>query len=245
MSYHNNNNNNNNDGGGISSIHNVTIKHLLETFGNENPRQAALLPQLYTERQTYSQKIPMLQKDRFYYSASIKKSQRKTTLSSTKNNIRKPVLLKYNNNKNSYIHNNNINNTNNILSETLSLYGELLREIFDKPLLLSAIYYNPAYKYLEPIVKLLTEALLSNQFDESQEHILTNIMEDIMTYEFKNTEDLTTYLRENTAATKMLGAYLKREPVSEFVNKIVEEACNHCLQKESEDLEIDPSAVKS
>ncbi len=85
-------------------------------------------------------------------------------------------------------------------------------------------------------MKLLTDTLLSNQFDESQEHILTNIMEDIMEYEFESTEDLTTYLRENTAATKLLGAYLKREPVAQFVNDIVEQACNH--------LEIDPAAVK-
>merc|ERR1712228_422634 len=99
------------------------------------------------------------------------------------------------------------------------------------------------YKFLEPIVKLLTESLLSNQFDETHEHILTNIMEDIMTFEFQNTEDLTTYLRENTAATKLLGAYLKREPVSMFVNNIVEEACDHCLKNEKEDLDIDPSAI--
>ena len=125
------------------------------------------------------------------------------------------------------------------------LYGQLLRQIFDNPSLLSPIYYNPAYKLMDPIVKLLTEVLLSNQFDETHEHILTNIMEDIMAYEFKKTEDLTTYLRENTAATKLLGAYLKREPVQMFVNNVVEEACHHCLKNEKEDLEIDPSAVQS
>merc|ERR1712113_1013604 len=128
-------------------------------------------------------------------------AQRKATISSAKSGPKKPQLLK----------------PNQQINETLTLYGQLLREVFDQPSLLSPIYYDPAYKYLDPIVKLLTEALLSNQFDETQEHILTNIMEDIMTYEFHSTEDLTTYLRENTAATKMLGAYLKREPVSMFV----------------------------
>ena len=149
---------------------NVSLPQLIETFGNENPRQNALLPQLYTERQIFSQKIPMLTKDKQYYSTSIKKAQRKSTLSNSKNTVRKPVSYRPSNQN---------------ISETLGLYGQLLREIFDKPLLLSPIYYNPAYKFLDPIVKLLTEALLSNQFDEAQEHILTNIMEDIMGCLFK------------------------------------------------------------
>lgn len=122
-------------------------------------------------------------------------------------------------------------------------YGQLLRYINDSPSLLSPIWYNAQYKYLDPTVKLLSEALLSNHFDEVHEHILTNIMEDLMTYEFHHTDDMTTYLRENTAATKLLGQYLKREPVANFVNGIVEEACSHCLQNEGEDLEIDPAAV--
>ena len=86
--------------------------------------------------------------------------------------------------------------------------------------------------------------MCSNQFDETHEHILTQIMEDVMTYEFLECEDLTTYLRENTAATKTQGAYFKRQPVAVFIKKIVEDACDHCLEDYKEDLEIDPSAVK-
>eukprot|EP01083_Nonionella_stella_P084549 234105_1 len=212
---------------GVGGIYNVTVKHLIETFGNENPRLSALLPPLYNERQTYSSSMTVSQKDKNYFNTAIKKLQRKGTLTTAKTLARKPTLIQQNQH----------------INDTLSLYGQLLREVFNNPSLLSPIYYDPAYKYLGPIVGLLTETLVSNQFDEAQEHILTSIMEDIMQFEFNATEDLTTYLRENTAATKLLGAYLKREPVAIFVNEIVEEACAFCLKNYQEDLEIDPSAI--
>eukprot|EP01084_Bolivina_argentea_P003526 6635_1 len=128
-------NQNDNNLFGYSGSH-VTLKHLIKAFGNEKPRMKKLLPQLYNDRTTLSRQMPVLQKDKNYYNAVIKKTQRKAA-SSSKINVRKPHLLK----------------PNPLISETLALYGTLLREIFDQPSLLSPIYYDPQYKFLEPIVK--------------------------------------------------------------------------------------------
>eukprot|EP01084_Bolivina_argentea_P228278 385591_1 len=119
-----------------------------------------------------------------------------------------------------------------LIIETLVI--SMVQRTSDSCVVVSLMYLLMMYEELQAKVP---EALLPSQFDQAQEHILTNIMEDIMEYE--STEDLTTYLRENTAATKLLTAYLRREPVAQFVNEIVEETCAHCVKIEKEDLEID------
>lgn len=132
---------------------------------------------------------------------------------------------------------------NQAMIEALELYGSGIQMIFTHPSIISSVYYNCTYKLLDPSVKLLTDAILCNHFDQNQENIICRIVEDCMTHEFEHTQDMTTYLRENTSATKMLAAYLKRAPIANFVDKTVQTACDYCLQTVNEDLEIDPNAV--
>eukprot|EP01084_Bolivina_argentea_P283855 486267_1 len=196
----------------VDSVQSITLKHLIESFGNMYPKQTTILAKLHNERISLTRQIPVLQKELM----AIKNKK-----------CKKAQMLK----------------PNPLVTETLKLYGELLREIFDQPTILSRMYYDAQHKYAEPLMKLLTESLFWNHFDQIQSHTLTHIMQDVMEYEFDATEDFTKYLRENTAATKLLDAYLKREPNAKFINEIVEEVCSHCLQIEKEDLEIDPSAI--
>ncbi|ETO19474.1 hypothetical protein RFI_17756, partial [Reticulomyxa filosa] len=65
---------------------------------------------------------------------------------------------------------------------------------------------------------------------------------DVMKFEYEQCEDITTYLRENTTATKLLQAYLKRQHISDFIDSTVKECGEFCLRNPEEDLEIDPEA---
>ncbi len=58
---------------GYSGNH-VTLKHLIETFGNETVKMKSLLPGLYNDQVTLSRQMPVLQKDKNYYTAAIKKT---------------------------------------------------------------------------------------------------------------------------------------------------------------------------
>ena len=129
------------------------------------------------------------------------------------------------------------------ISEVLGLYGTLFCELVNDPSLLSSIFYQTKYKNIDAKVELLTNSLLSNPFNLCHEYLLTQVLCDNIEYEWHQTKDLTTILRENTPATKLFAAYLKRENVSMFIEGIVEQSCKHCLIDFKEDINIEPSAV--
>ncbi|ETO14812.1 hypothetical protein RFI_22554, partial [Reticulomyxa filosa] len=123
------------------------------------------------------------------------------------------------------------------------MYGEIFGITYTNPSLLARLYFDPHFTNIERLVNLLTNGILPNHYDRMQEHIMVRIIEDVMKYEYNQCEDITTYLRENTTATKLLQAYLKRQHISDFIDNTVKECGEFCLKNPEEDLEIDPEAV--
>lgn len=186
------------------------------------------MDKLYQDRYNYQSRIPILLKQNEFLARHLRSydSRKGSVISPSSSSEMKDL------------------NTNKDETRTiLRIYGTMFGLIYREPAILSPIYQSPPYKFADPLVKLLTESLLPNHFDSSHEHILTKITQDVMTYEFVNCEDLTTYLRENTCATKLLSSFLKRSVTARFVDSTVREACQKCLVNPKEDLEIDPTTV--
>eukprot|EP01084_Bolivina_argentea_P097637 175511_1 len=197
----------------------VTFSDLLNVFKNSKENQTVLLPVLYSKRESYSSKISILLKEKANPDIALQKLSK----------------LQH--------HRHDSFPFNKEMNEILSLYGKLFGEIFNNPSLLSTIFYTGNYKILDSKVKLLTETLLPNPYNQTHEFIFQKIVSDVIDYEFHQTKDLTTFLRENTSATKLFSAYLKREPIAIFINNIVEEACNQCLIEYKENLDINPKTM--
>lgn len=71
---------------------------------------------------------------------------------------------------------------------------------------------------------------------------LTNV-QSVLTYQFDNTPDYSSLLRQNTPASRMMTTYTRRGPGQSYLKRILAERINSLIELEDLDLEINPSKV--
>ena len=161
----------------------------------------------------------------------------------------------------------NVGTTDASTKTLLEEYGILFSLIYQQPSLLTPILIQldklDSLKSRDFMVKFLTQSLAPNAFDSRHENILISILLESMEYEFnriiaenQNNNNSNSnnnnilyesiqmqFLRENTVATLLLRELLKRKNNQQFIDNIVEPACDKCMTDPSMDLEIDPNKV--
>lgn len=85
--------------------------------------------------------------------------------------------------------------------------------------------------------------IYGNQYESREEHLLLTMFQSVLTYQFDNTPEYSSLLRQNTPVSRMMTTYTRRGPGQAYLKSVLVELINNLIQLEDLDLEINPLKV--
>lgn len=129
------------------------------------------------------------------------------------------------------------------LADTLQRYGNLLFFLQQDPDYLVRLFSALRGPDVDVLVGVVVFTLYANPHDMSEEHILLTLIRSLLNNAMEACSDITTFLRDNSAAPKLLSAYTRREPCQALLKQVVSEPLTKLLAQTNLNLEINPRKV--
>ncbi|KAI5300105.1 glyceraldehyde-3-phosphate dehydrogenase 1, partial [Ascosphaera atra] len=85
--------------------------------------------------------------------------------------------------------------------------------------------------------------IYGNQYESREEHLLLTMFQSVLTYQFDNTPEYSSLLRQNTPVSRMMTTYTRRGPGQAYLKTVLVDLINNIIQMENMDLEINPLKV--
>lgn len=96
---------------------------------------------------------------------------------------------------------------------------------------------------IDSLLQTVMFTLYGNQYESREEHLLLTMFQSVLTYQFDNTPEYSSLLRQNTPVSRMMTTYTRRGPGQAYLKEVLADQVNSLIELHDVDLEINPLKV--
>lgn len=96
---------------------------------------------------------------------------------------------------------------------------------------------------IDSLLQTVMFTIYGNQYESREEHLLLTMFQSVLTYQFDNTPDFSSLLRQNTPVSRMMTTYTRRGPGQSYLKQVLADQINSLIELRDVDLEINPLKV--
>lgn len=96
---------------------------------------------------------------------------------------------------------------------------------------------------IDSLLQTVMFTLYGNQYESREEHLLLTMFQSVLTYQFDNTPEYSSLLRQNTPVSRMMTTYTRRGPGQGYLKQVLADQINSLIELKDVDLEINPLKV--
>lgn len=122
-------------------------------------------------------------------------------------------------------------------------YGNLLFLLQSEPRHIAHLCRLVTMAEIDSLLQTVMFTIYGNQYESREEHLLLTMFQSVLTYQFDNTPDYSSLLRQNTPVSRMMTTYTRRGPGQAYLKQVLSESINNLISMDELDLEINPLKV--
>lgn len=96
---------------------------------------------------------------------------------------------------------------------------------------------------IDSLLQTVMFTIYGNQYESREEHLLLTMFQSVLTYQFDNTPEFSSLLRQNTPVSRMMTTYTRRGPGQSYLKQVLADQINSLIELRDVDLEINPLKV--
>ena len=96
---------------------------------------------------------------------------------------------------------------------------------------------------IDSLLQTVMFTIYGNQYESREEHLLLTMFQSVLTYQFDNTPEYSSLLRQNTPVSRMMTTYTRRGPGQSYLKQVLADQVNSLIELKDVDLEINPLKV--
>lgn len=96
---------------------------------------------------------------------------------------------------------------------------------------------------IDSLLQTVMFTIYGNQYESREEHLLLTMFQSVLTYQFDNTPEYSSLLRQNTPVSRMMTTYTRRGPGQSYLKQVLAQRINDLIELQDVDLEINPLKV--
>lgn len=122
-------------------------------------------------------------------------------------------------------------------------YGNLLFLLQSEPRHIAHLCRLVSMAEIDSLLQTVMFTIYGNQYESREEHLLLTMFQSVLTYQFDNTPEYSSLLRQNTPVSRMMTTYTRRGPGQAYLKQVLAEQINNLIELKDVDLEINPLKV--
>ncbi|EZF30090.1 hypothetical protein H109_07886 [Trichophyton interdigitale MR816] len=122
-------------------------------------------------------------------------------------------------------------------------YGNLLFLLQSEPRHIAHLCRLVSMAEIDSLLQTVMFTIYGNQYESREEHLLLTMFQSVLTYQFDNTPEYSSLLRQNTPVSRMMTTYTRRGPGQAYLKHILAGQINSLIELRDIDLEINPLKV--
>ncbi|EFQ97568.1 hypothetical protein MGYG_00609 [Nannizzia gypsea CBS 118893] len=122
-------------------------------------------------------------------------------------------------------------------------YGNLLFLLQSEPRHIAHLCRLVSMAEIDSLLQTVMFTIYGNQYESREEHLLLTMFQSVLTYQFDNTPEYSSLLRQNTPVSRMMTTYTRRGPGQAYLKHILASQINSLIELHDIDLEINPLKV--
>lgn len=127
--------------------------------------------------------------------------------------------------------------------EKTQKYGNLLFLLQSEPRHIAHLCRLVTMAEIDSLLQTVMFTIYGNQYESREEHLLLTMFQSVLTYQFDNTPEYTSLLRQNTPVSRMMTTYTRRGPGQSYLKQVLADKINGLIELQDVDLEINPLKV--
>ncbi|GAD93273.1 GTPase-activator protein for Ras-like GTPase containing protein [Paecilomyces variotii No. 5] len=127
--------------------------------------------------------------------------------------------------------------------EKTQKYGNLLFLLQSEPRHIAHLCRLVSMSEIDSLLQTVMFTLYGNQYESREEHLLLTMFQSVLTYQFDNTPEYSSLLRQNTPVSRMMTTYTRRGPGQGYLKQVLADQINSLIELKDVDLEINPLKV--
>lgn len=128
--------------------------------------------------------------------------------------------------------------------EKTQKYGNLLFLLQSEPKHIAHLCRLVSMSEIDSLLQTVMFTIYGNQYESREEHLLLTMFQSVLTYQFDNTPEYSSLLRQNTPVSRMMTTYTRRGPGQSFLKQVLVDQINSVIEDLKDvDLEINPLKV--
>ncbi|PGH01322.1 hypothetical protein AJ79_07959 [Helicocarpus griseus UAMH5409] len=122
-------------------------------------------------------------------------------------------------------------------------YGNLLFLLQSEPRHIAHLCRLVTMAEIDSLLQTVMFTIYGNQYESREEHLLLTMFQSVLTYQFDNTPEYSSLLRQNTPVSRMMTTYTRRGPGQAYLKQVLADQINSLIELNDVDLEINPLKV--
>lgn len=122
-------------------------------------------------------------------------------------------------------------------------YGNLLFLLQSEPRHIAHLCRLVTMTEIDSLLQTVMFTIYGNQYESREEHLLLTMFQSVLTYQFDNTPEYSSLLRQNTPVSRMMTTYTRRGPGQSYLKQVLADQVNSLIELRDVDLEINPLKV--
>lgn len=122
-------------------------------------------------------------------------------------------------------------------------YGNLLFLLQSEPRHIAHLCRLVTMAEIDSLLQTVMFTIYGNQYESREEHLLLTMFQSVLTYQFDNTPEYSSLLRQNTPVSRMMTTYTRRGPGQAYLKQVLADQINSIIEMSELDLEINPLKV--
>ncbi|KAL2826982.1 putative GTPase activating protein Sar1 [Aspergillus cavernicola] len=122
-------------------------------------------------------------------------------------------------------------------------YGNLLFLLQSEPRHIAHLCRLVSMSEIDSLLQTVMFTIYGNQYESREEHLLLTMFQSVLTYQFDNTPEYSSLLRQNTPVSRMMTTYTRRGPGQSYLKQVLADQINSLIEMRDVDLEINPLKV--
>ncbi|ODM19096.1 hypothetical protein SI65_05713 [Aspergillus cristatus] len=122
-------------------------------------------------------------------------------------------------------------------------YGNLLFLLQTEPRHIAHLCRLVSMAEIDSLLQTVMFTIYGNQYESREEHLLLTMFQSVLTYQFDNTPEFSSLLRQNTPVSRMMTTYTRRGPGQSYLKQVLADQINSLIELRDVDMEINPLKV--
>ena len=127
--------------------------------------------------------------------------------------------------------------------EKTQKYGNLLFLLQSEPRHIAHLCRLVTMAEIDSLLQTVMFTIYGNQYESREEHLLLTMFQSVLTFQFDNTPEYSSLLRQNTPVSRMMTTYTRRGPGQSYLKEVLSDKIHSLIELETVDLEINPLKV--